>query len=186
MAWKVHDAPWPDVDENDSGFLNTALAAVKIVQNETEVIREEAESSCFYDENYRVVYTMTMESNANLLKSSARTASELQDSLDTLRKLAKALDLARAEDPERIDTLVDALRLEKIETEHYRCAWYLSLFEATKAMLSGHTEQQFHQRHRGYRKTIGHPKPNTKMDLDEFQNLQRDALAQLRMIFLQK
>ncbi|MXW90869.1 MAG: hypothetical protein F4114_12545 [Rhodospirillaceae bacterium] len=185
MAWKADDAPWPEIDENDSGFINTALAAVKIVQNETDVIREEADSSCFYDEDYRVVYTITMESNISLSKSSARTASQLQDLLDTLCKLTKALEQERSEDPERIDTLVDALRLEKIETEHYRCAWYLSLFEATKAMLSAQAQQQFNQRHRAYRKTIGHPKPHTKIDINEFRRLQRDAMDQLRTIFLQ-
>lgn len=184
MAWKVGDAPWPDIDENDTGFINTALAAVKIVQGATEVIREEVESSCFCDEHDRAVYPMSMEVNANLSKSSPSTASDLHDTLEALRRLSSALDLARAENPERIDALVDALRLEKIETEHYRCAWYLSLFEATKALLSGSAEQQFNQRHRAYRKTIGHPKPDTKMDMDEFQSLQRDAIAQLRAIFL--
>ena len=186
MAWKVDDAAWPDVDENDAGFVNIVLAAVKIVQDETEVTREVAESSCFYDDSDRAVYSMSMTVNANLSVSSPSTEGDFQDKLCALRTLVDAFDLECGNDRGRIDTLVDALRLEKIETDHYRRAWYLSLFEATKAMLSGHDLQQFNQRHRTYRRAIGHPKPDTKMDMNEFRRLQHDAIAQLRAIFLRK
>ena len=186
MAWKARHAPWPELEENDLEFINSVLAAVKIVQDETEVISEIAESSCYCDDQDRAVYPMTVTSNANLLKSSPATEAELNDRLCVLRTLVHAFHAERAKDPDRIDTLVEALRLERIESDHYHSAWYLSLFEATKAMLSGHAEQQFNQRHRAYRKKIGHPKPDTKMNMAEFQRLQRDAMNQLRAVFLQK
>ncbi len=181
-AWKVADAPWPDVDEDGGAFVKTALAAVKIVRGVTEVIREEVKSSCFYDERGRAVHPMSMQANVNPSVLSPLTANDLPDMIYELRGLSKALDRARDEDPARTETLVDALRLEGIETEHYRRAWYLSLYEATLAMLSEHDKQQFNQRHRAYRRTIGHPKPGTKMDMREFQRLQSDAMEVLRTV----
>jgi len=76
------------------------------------------------------------------------------------------------------------LRLEKIDTDHYRRAWYLCLFEAIEAVLSGRHKQEFHQQHRAYRNSIGHPTPSTTMDGNEFARLQHDALAELRRILL--
>ena len=186
MAWKVDDAPWPDVDETDAKLVKTVLAAVKIVQDETEVIREVAESSCFYDDRDRAVYPMSMTMRANLSVSSPSTEDELLDKLCALRRLIDAFDEERGKDGDRIDSLIDSLWLEKLETDHYRRAWYLSLFEATEAMLSGDRLQQFHQRHRAYRKTIGHPKPDTKVDMNEFSKLQQDSMTQLRTIFLDR
>ncbi|MCY4240451.1 MAG: hypothetical protein OXD36_01770, partial [Rhodobacter sp.] len=75
---------------------------------------------------------------------------------------------------------LDALRLERTETENYRCAWYPSLCEATLAMLSGDDKQRFNRRHRAYRNTIGHSKPGMKMEMGEFRWLQRDAMELLR------
>ena len=74
--------------------------------------------------------------------------------------------------------------MEDIDSDDYRRGWYLSLFEATKAVLSRHCDQQFNQRHRNYRKTIGHPKPGTRMDMSEFDRLQRDVLDEVRRVFL--
>ena len=181
-AWKVDDAPWPDVDENDTVFVNTALAAVKIMQGVTEVIREEVKSSCFYDERGRAVHPMSMQANVNPSVLSPLTANDLSDRLDGLRGLVGALDRARDMNPGRTEALVDALKLERIETEHYRRAWYLSLYEATMKMLSGDDRHQFNQRHRDYRKTIGHPRHGTKMDMGEFGRLQRDAMETLRAV----
>lgn len=185
MAWMVDDAPWPTVDENDNRFVNTVLAAVKITQDQSEVIREAVKSSCFQDDTGRAVYPMSMMFNANLKATSTSSENEFRDKLDELRRLIEALELRRAENRGHIDTLVDALRLEEIETDHYRRAWYLCLFEATKATLKGQAQHDFNQRHRAYRKTIGHPKPNAKMDMHEFEKLQKDALAQLKAAFLQ-
>ena len=174
------------MDENDAGFVNIVLAAVKIVQDETEVIRELAESSCFYDDRDRAVYPMSMTANFNLSVSSPSTKEDIQHKLCALRILVDAFALECGNNRGHIDTLVDALRLEKIETDHYRRAWYLSLFEATKAMLSGHDLHQFNQRHRANRRTLGHPKPDTKIDMNEFRRLQHDAMSQLRATFLRK
>ena len=183
VAWRVEDAPWPQVVE-EQGFATTVLAAVKIVQDETEVIREVAEASCFYDANGRAVYPMTMTMSANLTVMSPLTPTELAGQIARVRKLVRAFDQSQRDGDTRIGDLVEALRLEKIDTDHYRRAWYLCLFEAIEAVLSSRHKQEFHQRHRGYRKTIGHPKPSTTMAIDEFVRLQRDALAELRRLFL--
>ena len=183
VAWHPNDAPWPQVDEEPS-FVTTVLAAVKIVQDETEVIREVAEASCFYDANGCAVYPMTATMNANLTVISPLTTTELADRIASVRTLVEAFETKQRGGDTRIRDLVEALRLEKIDTDHYRRAWYLCLFEAIEAVLSNRLKHEFHQRHRGYRKTIGHPKPSTTVDMDEFVRLQRDALTELRRIFL--
>ena len=184
LAWHVSDAPWPEVDDNDTRFVNTVLAAVKIEQDETEVIREVAESSCFFDENSQAVYPNTMHTNANLSVSSPLIGAEVEEKANRLRTLIDALETRRRQDGGRTDNLVEALRLEKIDSDHYRRAWYLCLFEAIEALLAGSHKQEFHQQHRGYRKTIGHPNPGTSMDMDELRRLQHDTLAELRRVFL--
>ena len=60
MAWNVDDTPWPNVMQDEPGLDTLVLAATKIVQDETEVIRVIADSSCFYDSDNRAVYPMTM------------------------------------------------------------------------------------------------------------------------------
>ena len=101
-----------------------------------------------------------------------------------MRTLVETFEAKLHNGDTRIRHLVEALRLEKIKTDHYRRTWYLSLFEAMKTTLSGRYKHAFNQRHRGYRKSIGHPKPSTKMDMTEFIKLQRDSLAELRRLFL--
>ena len=184
IAWQVSDAPWPEVDDNDTEFVNIVLAAVKIEQDETEVIREVAEASCFYNENGQAVYPRTATVSANLSVSSPLTGTEVNEKVTRMRTLIGAFEAKRRADGENIANLVDALRLEKIDSDHYRRAWYLCLFEAIEAVLSGRDKHEFYQRHRGYRSTIGHPKPHPKMDMDEFRRLQRDVLAILRRIYL--
>ncbi len=184
IAWQVSDAPWPEVDDNDTEFVNIVLAAVKIEQDETEVIREVAEASCFYDENDQAVYPMTAILNMGALAISPLTAMDVNEKVTRMQTLIDAFEERRREDGESIANLVDALRLEKIDSDHYRREWYLCLFEAIVAVLSGDDKHKFNQRHKGYRSTIGHPKPHTKMDMDEFRRLQRDALAILRRIYL--
>ena len=164
--------------------MDTVLASVKIVQDETEVIREVAEASCFYDSNGRGVYPMTTTMNANLSAISSGTVNEVAERVSRMRTLVGALEARQRDGDTRIRHLVEALRLEKIDTDHYRRAWYLCLYEATKAMLSGDHKHQFNRRHRSYRRSIGHPKPSKTMDMDEFVKLQRDALAELRRMFL--
>ena len=184
LAWQVDDAPSPVVEGDETGFVNTVLGAVKIVQDETEVIREVAEASCFYDDADRAVYPMTMKMNANVSVVSPAAATEVIESVARMRKLIEAFEAKRRDGDWHMANLLDALRLEKIDTDHYRRTWYLCLFEAIEAVLSGRAKQEFHKRHRKYRATIGHPKAHTKMDRDEFVTLQRDALSELRRIFL--
>ena len=183
VAWRTDDAPWPQVVE-EPGFDITVLAAVKIVQDETEVIREVAEASCFYDANGCAVYPMTATMNANATVISPLTATEVADRLARVRMLVQVFEAEQRGGDTRIRDLVEALKLSKIDTDHYRRAWYLCLFEAIEAALSNRHKHEFHQRHRGYRKTIGHPRPSTSMDMYEFVRMQRDALAELRRIFL--
>ena len=183
VAWPTDDGPWSQVAEK-SEFVTTVLAAVKIVQDETEVIREVAEASCFYDANGCAVYPMTAVMNANVTVISPLTTTELVNHIARVQALVQAFEKKQRGGDSRVRNLVEALRLEKIDTDHYRRAWYLCLFEAVEAVLSNRHKQEFHQRHRSYRKTIGHPRPSTTMDMDEFVRLQRDALTELRRIFL--
>ncbi len=182
VAWQIGDAPWPEVDVNDTEFVNTVLAAVEIVQDEVAVIREVVESSCFYNENGRAVYPQTAHMSATGQAIAPLSEQEMNAKIDRLRTLASVFETERHVDKEHIDNLVDSLRLEKIDADSYQSAWYLSLFEAIKTVLSGHAEQQFNQRHRAYRKKIGHPKAHTTIDGNELLRLQRDALAELRRI----
>jgi len=99
MAWKVDDAPRPDVDENDTAFVNTALAAIRIVRGAAEVIREEAKSSCFHEERGRAVHPMSMEANVSPSALSPLTANDLPERLDALRGLGSALDRERDINP---------------------------------------------------------------------------------------
>ena len=183
VAWHTEDGPWPQVAE-EPGVVTTVLAAVKIVQDETEVIREIAEASCFYDANGCAVYPMTATMNANATVISPLTTTELEVRIARVQTLVQAFEKKQRAGDTRVRDLVEALRLEKIDTDHYRRAWYLCLFEAVEAVLSNRHKQAFHQRHRSYRKTIGHPRPSTTMDMDEFVKLQRDALTELRRILL--
>ncbi len=184
LAWQVDNAPWPEVPEDEPGLVDTVLAAVKIVQDETEVIREVAEASCFYDVNGGAVYSTSMHMKANLSVMSPQTENQVEERVARMRTLVGAFKGKWRDRDRGIANLVEALRLENIDTDHYRRTWYLSLFEAIEAVLSERCKQEFHQRHRGYRRFIAHPKPQTKMDMEEFVRLQRDGLAELRRIFL--
>ena len=175
IAWHADDAPWPQVEE--STFVNTVLAAVKIAQDETDVIPNVVEASCFYDGGDRAVYPMTTTMSAKLALTSARTASEVAELINRTGTLVQAFMAKQRGGHTRFSALVEALRLEKIDTDHYRRAWYLCLFEAIEAVLSGRHKQEFHQQHRAYRNSIGHPIPSTTMVGDEFARLQRDALG---------
>ena len=184
LAWKLDNAPWPSAAEKDSVFVDTVLAAVKIVLDEVEVIRELVQASCFYDDNGRAVYPVEAFASMNLQVISPLTETGLDEQVGQLRTVLADVESKRREDKARIDNLVGALRLEKIDSDDYRRSWYLSLFEATKAVLSGTAKHEFLRRHKDYRNKIGHPKPGTKMDMDEFSRLQRDALSELRRLFL--
>lgn len=184
LAWQVDDAPWPNTVEDQPGFVTTVQAAVKIVQDETEAIREVAKASCFYDTNGRAVYPMTMSANMNLSAISPKPETEVAERVARMRSLIETFEARRRSGDTLVRDLVEALRLERIDTDHYRRAWYLSLFEAIEGVLSKEHKQAFHQRHRSYRKSIGHPRPSTRMDMDEFLALQIDSLSELRRMFL--
>lgn len=184
VAWQVDDAPWPVVNGDETSIVNTVLAAVKIVQDETEVIREVAEACCFYDEANRAVYPMSMTMNASLSVVSPAAPKEVADRIARIQQLIETFEASEQDGNERVANLLEALRLEKIDSDHYRRTWYLCLLEAVEEVLSGQDRQEFHQRHRSYRATIGHPKARTTMDMEEFVRLQRDAQGELRRFFL--
>ena len=184
IAFRVINGAWPNLDKEDSRFVNLMLAIIKIVQGETEVIREIIGSSCFFDHQSRAVYPNSMSFQGNLSNSSPITEAELDNKLCEFRNLARAFECKHSKDPELIDQLCDALRLEDIENNYYRCAWYLSLFEVTRAALSGKDKHNFYQRHRDYRKLIAHPQPNMKMDMNQFRKLQSDTISTLKKYFL--
>ena len=184
LAWKTDDAPWPEIDENKPGLVAAVLAAVKIVQDATEPVREVAESSCFYSADDQAVHWTSMTASANLAVIKPQTETETAERVARIRTLAETFDARQREGDTHIQDLVAALQLEKIDTDHYRRAWYLNLFEAIKAVLSKGHKHDFLQRHKGYRASIGHPRPSTMMDMGQFEGLQQDALAELRRIFL--
>ena len=186
FAWEFDDAPWPaGAPEKDRVFVDTLLAAVKIVLGEVEVIREFVEASCFFDDKDRVIHKIETSATMNLHVISPLTEIGVNEQVDLLRTLLTNLEAKRQKNKARIDNLVGALRLEEADSDsdHYRRSWYLSLYEATDAMLSGDAKQKFKKQHK-YRNRIGHPRPSTKMDMDQFWKLQRDALAELRRLFL--
>ena len=185
VALRVDDAPWPETVEDGPGFVTTVLAAVKIVQDGTEAIQEVAEASCFYDADGRTVYPVTISMGGfGLSVISPKSETEVAERVARMRSLIETFEAKQRGGDTRIRDLVEALRLQRIDTDHYRRAWYLSLFEAIKAVLSKEHKHAFHQRHRSYRKSIGHPRPATRMDLEEFVGLQRDSLAEMRRMFL--
>ena len=177
-------ATWSELANSDTVFVNTVLAAVKSVQEETECIREVAEASCFYESRGRAVYPRMVTASGRIEAFSLLRATELNERFARVRTLAEALETKRRTDNDRIVNLVNALRLDDIDSDDYRRGWYLCLFESIKEILTGKHKQTFNQRHREYRKTIGHPKPGTKMDMGPFGKLQRDALGQVRRIYL--
>ena len=65
--------------------------------------------------------------------------------ISQLLTLNNVFEAERQVDKGRVDNLVDSLRLERVDTDAYQRAWYLSLFEAVKAVLSGHDKQQFNR-----------------------------------------
>lgn len=140
LAWKTDDAPWPEIDEDRPGLVATVLAVVKVVQDATEPVREVAESSCFYSADDQVVYSMTGKFSANLAVIKPRTEVEVAERVARMSKLAEPFDARQGGGDSRIRDLVAALRLEKIDTDHYRRTWYLNLFEAIKAVLSKRTQ----------------------------------------------
>ena len=189
---------WSELAKSDTGFINTVLAAVKVVQDVTETIREVAEASCFYEAHGRAVYPSWITGSGRIEALATRPpgpgpdqhtpepSAELAEKVDQLRKLVEAFEAKRQEHDTLVSNLVDALRLDDIDRDDYRRGWYLCLFEAIKAMLSGRHEQDFNRRHRAYRGTIGHPKSGTKMNMSEFSKLQRDVLAEVQRIFLRE
>ena len=182
-AWRVGNAPWPEV-QDDQVFVNSVLAAVRIVQDETDVIPQLAEVSCFFDADDRAVYPITFSASAKGSVVSVLSPKDVEVEAGRFRKLAEAFAVAPGEHDRALPVLVEALRLEDIDNDDYRRGWYLCLFEAIEGGLGGKYRQLFHQRHRAYRKTIGHPKPGTKMDMEEFNRLQRDVFSELRRMYL--
>ena len=112
----------------DNTLVNAVLAAVKIAQGETGVIREMADSSCFHDEDGHVVCTVTGEFNLGLEVLKPMAAADLDEKVEQVRTLVSRLESERRKAPQRIDNPVDALRLESLETDHYRRAACLALF----------------------------------------------------------
>ena len=137
VAWQVGDAPWPEVDVNDTEFVNTVLAAVKIVQDEVGVIREVAASSCFYDENGQAVYALTANMSANVQAIAPLSEQEMKSKVDRLRTLTNVFEAKRQLHKERIDNLVDSLRLEKIDTDSYRRSVVLVFVRGSQGSARG-------------------------------------------------
>lgn len=184
IAFKVDDGPWPKLGKKDSRFANLVVATIKIVWGEKELTREIIDSSCFLDKLNRAVHATSMSFHGNLISSSPITGAELADKLCELRKLFLALRNWHGKNREHIDVLCDALRLESIETDQGRRAWYLSLFEAASEVLPGERRDRIRRCHSDCRNSIAHLKPNTKVDMEQFRQLQSDVIFQLRELIL--
>lgn len=186
IAVRVSDGPWPELDENDAWFVNFVLATIKIIQGEIKAIREIVGSSCFIDDHHRAVYPLPISWSANLSSPSPVTEIELADKICEVRKLARAIESEHSKNKKHVDALVDSLRLENIETNYYRCAWYLSLYQ-TMWNFPKISRNGLRKDHGEYRNLIAHPKPDTKitkMDMDKFGRLQSDAIAHFKKYFL--
>ena len=184
IAIRISDGPWPKLDENDTRFINFVLATVKIIQGDIEVIREIVGSSCFFDSQDRAVYDLPITIEGNLINSSPITEAELAEKFCELRKLFLALQSWHGKHREQFDVLCDALRLENIESDPVRRIWYLSLYEAAMKVLPEEENKSIYRCHSGCRNSIAHLTPNSKVDMEQFRQLQSDVIVQLRKIFL--
>lgn len=184
IAFKVDDGPWPKLDENDSRFVNLVLATIKILQGKTEVIREIVGSSCFLDHRSRAVHSNSMSFSGNLISSSPITEGELAKKLCELRKLFHALQNWHGKNPEYIEIVYKALLLESIDTDFDRRVWYLLLYKFAREVLPRNGKEEIRRRHSDCRNSIAHPKPNTKVDMEQFRQLQSDVIFQLRELIL--
>ena len=99
------------------------LAAVKIVQDEAEAIREVAAVSCFYDANRKAVYPMSMSMSAAASVYSPLSSLEVDARVGKFRKIIDAFEAGQQD--ERIRVVINSLRLEQIDNDDYRRGWYL-------------------------------------------------------------
>ena len=184
VAGKTSDGTWPREGENGNNFVNTVLAVVKVEQDTKDHIRELFNESCFFDANERAVYSIKATMSGSLSVQSPINDNELREKVGRLQTLTSGFEADRQKDETVTSRLIDALLLEKTDDDYYRRTWYLRLFEAMKRKLNGRWRQGFYQRHRDYRKKIAHPDTPDIMDINHFNDLQADVLAELRRIYL--
>ena len=116
MAWRAASAPWPETDDG-AEFTNMVLAAVKIVQDEAEAIREVTAVSCFYDANGKAVYPMSMSMSAAASVYSPLSSLEVDARVGKFRKIVDAFEAGQQD--ERIRVVINSLRLEQIDNDDY-------------------------------------------------------------------
>ena len=186
MACKVGDAPWPDVDEHSSIFVNRVLGAAQVVQSDANAVREIVNSSCFYDENGLPVRSTTGTFSAELTVLKRTTDEDIHEKIKQMHELTCAFEGANSTDVERecLDNLVESLRLNEIGTDELRRERYLALFDAMMSVLGNDHNHQFYRKHKDRRHEIAHPSSDTVLDMNEFYGLRRDAMAEIRNIFL--
>ena len=203
-AFKTSDDAWPEEEDDGDEFVNTVLAAAKVEQGTKAPIRELVNSLCFFDEKGRAIYPFESEMNLSLSVQSSANKDELRARIGRVQTLINGFEADRQADRQRertvTDRLIDALRLENTNDDHYRRAWYLRLFDAMEKRLKdkttgilgrkftkrtvGHWQQDFDRSHADYRNTIAHPAAFDTMDMERFNDLQADVLATLRDIYL--
>ena len=93
--WNANGLAWSELAESDTGFVNTVLAAVKAIQNETGTIREVAEASSFYEEPGRAVYPISVTASASAEETSFLTVTELEEKVSRLGKLVDSIEARR-------------------------------------------------------------------------------------------
>ena len=202
-AVKTSDGAWPEEDD-DNEFVNTVLAAAKVEQDTKESIRGLFNASCFFDENERAIYPLEGRGSGSLSVLSPVDEDGLRVKIGRLQDLINGFEADRQADRQMGRTvtarLIDALRLENTNDDHYRRTWYLRLFDAMEKRLKakttgrlgrkfnkstvGHWQQNFDRSHADYRNTIAHPAAFDTMDMERFNDLQADVLAKLRCIYL--
>ena len=186
MACKVGDAPWPDVDEDRSIFVNRVLGAAQVVQSDANAVREIVSSSCFYDDNGLAVRSTRMNMSAGLAVLKRTTDADIYDKVQEMHKLVCIFEGANSSDVERecLDNLVESLRLNKIGTDESRRERYLAVFDAMMRVLGNDHNHTFYRKHKDRRHELAHPSSDTVLDLKEFYGLRRDAMAEVRGLFL--
>ena len=186
IVCKVRDAPWPSIDEDSSYFVNRVLGAAQVVQSDANAVREIVNSSCFYDENGHPVRSTTLDGSAELTVVQRTTNTDVQEKVEQMHKLICAFEGARSSDVERecLDNLVESLRLTTVGTDELRRERYLALFDAMMRVLGNDYNHKFYRKHKDRRHQIAHPSSDTVLDLNEFYGLRRDAMAEIRHLFL--
>lgn len=186
VAAKASDCAWPEEKEEVNQFVNIILAAVKVEQNMTSHIEELFSTSCFFDINEHAIYpSESMISSVPLSIESPIDNKNLKEKSDRLQKLVNGFEMDMKENMRTACRIITSLRLGKSKDDYYRRTWYLRLYEAMLDKLTSGPKKEFRKRHKKKQVKISHPAVSGTVDMEDFNYLQTDVLAELRRIYLE-